>query len=73
MDYVELTLVTEAEDHPIAPSNTFISQLNSGTVSTFGTIKDTHQVKQPLFPASDLLVLPSQSSLRSRLIVEFQP
>ena len=43
MDYVDLSLFTEVEDRPVAPSNTFIPQLDAGSVSTFGTIRDTHQ------------------------------
>ena len=45
MDYVDLTLFTEVEDHPFAPSNTFIPQLDAGSASTFGNIRDTHQAK----------------------------
>ena len=40
-NYIDLSLFTEVEDRPVAPSNTFIPQLDAGSVSTFGTIKDT--------------------------------
>ena len=47
MDYVDLSLITDVADRPVAPSNTFIPQLDAGSVSTFGTIKDAHQEKTP--------------------------
>ena len=43
MDYVDLTLVTETDKRPSATSNTFIPQLDAGSVSTFGTVKDEKQ------------------------------
>ena len=43
MDYVDLTLLTETEDRPPGPSNTFIPQLDVGSVSTFGTVKDNNK------------------------------
>ena len=50
---------------PVAPSNTFIPQLDAGSVSTFGTIKDAHQEKNPPFPENvQPLVLLAQLSLQ---------
>ena len=43
MDYVDLTLVKETYERPSATSNTFIPQLDAGSVSTFGTVKDNKQ------------------------------
>ena len=43
MDYVDLTLVTEIDERPSVTSKTFIPQLDAGSVSTFGTVKDKKQ------------------------------
>ena len=42
LDYVDMSLITEQITRPSAAttSNTFIPQLDTNTVSTFGTVKD---------------------------------
>ena len=41
MDYVDMTLLEETTTRPvIAVTNTFITQLDDNSVSTFGTVKD---------------------------------
>ena len=45
MDYLDLTTLAEVEDCHHASSNTFITQLDAGSVSTFGTVKDPLRAK----------------------------
>ena len=39
LDYVDLTLLQDEPEHPNAPSDTFIPQLDDTSISTFGTVK----------------------------------